>query len=296
MRNTVEGQQKHGQQDHIEILPLFSTTDKNGRMTALQPGRPVGRVAPLLSWLLAAAVLWALVSSVPFGALLGLAPTPEISKFLGHPVTVGAAVVLLLAAIGATGGLYSRADDQFGQIRVAGLYSMLSIAGGISAVAGVLLLWTLINNPSRPFDLEAIVTSPTIPPELGAIVGAGFALWAVIVLLRLPGSIVHAQRRQVDIERLRVEGSSFAGTLTAIKFDNHWLFNYPMFTVEVTYIAEGSPHVVLAHMRTSADRVPLVGSRMLVLTDNRGTIQVELDPSNEATFELDVGKYTPSDG
>ncbi|MGE7055539.1 hypothetical protein ACQKI4_23500 [Paenibacillus glucanolyticus] len=49
-------------------------------------------------------------------------------------------------------------------------------------------------------------------------------------------------------------------------------------------------------MRTSADRVPIVGSRMLVLTDNRGTIQVELDPSNEATFELDVGKYTPSDG
>ncbi|MGG4445313.1 hypothetical protein HPY27_16485 [Brevibacillus sp. HB1.1] len=291
MRDATEGQQ-----EHIETLPLFSTTDKDGRMTMLLPGRRVGRAAPLLPWLLAAAALWALTGSVPFGALLGLAPTPAISMFLGHPVTVGVAVVLLFFAIGATGGVYSRAVEQFGQTRVAGLFVSLAVSGGLVTDAGVLLLWTLTSDPSRPFDLEAIATSPTIPPELGAVVGAGFALWAAITLLRLPGSIAHARRRQTDIARLRVEGSSFTGTLTDVSFANRWLFDLPMFTVEVGYIVDGAPRVVSAHMRTSADRVPVVGSRILVLTDDRGTTHLELDSSNGATFEPDVRKYAAPDG
>ncbi|GAA3413807.1 hypothetical protein ACFFNY_32620 [Paenibacillus hodogayensis] len=295
MRNVAEGQQEHEQQEHIETLPLFSTTDTNGRMTLLRPGRRVGRAAPLLPQLLVAAALWALTGSVPFGALLGLAPTPAINMLLGHPVTVCVAVALLFVAIGVTVGLYSRAIEQFGQIRVAGLFATLAVAGGLAVDAGVLLLWTLTSDSSRPFDLEAIATSPTIPQELGALIGAGFALWATIALLRLPGSIAHARRRQSDIERLRAEGSSFAGTLTVVSFTNRWLSNYPMFTVEVGYIVDGAPRVISAQMRTTADRVPVVGSRMLVLTDGRGTTHVELDRSNGATFEPD-GKYAAPDG
>ncbi|MEC0226750.1 hypothetical protein [Paenibacillus alba] len=296
MRDAGEGKQKHGQQEHIETLPLFSTTDKNGRMTMLRPGRRVGRAAPLIPWLITAAALWALTGSVPFGALLGMAPTPAINMLLGHPVTVGVAVLLLFVAIVTTGAVYSLSMEQFGQTRVAGLFSTLSVTGGLAAVAGVLLLWTLTSNPSRPFDLEAIATSPTIPLELGAVVGASFALWAAIALLRLPGSIAHARRRQADIERLRVEGSSYTGTLTAVNFTNSWLFNLPIFTVEVNYIVDGAPRVVPAHMRTSDDRVPVVGSRMIVLTDDRGTTHVELDLASGAAFEPDVGKYAPSDG
>ncbi|WP_405081015.1 hypothetical protein ACI48J_26775 [Paenibacillus chitinolyticus] len=296
MKDAAEGQQKHGQQEHIETLPLFSTTDKNGRMTMLRPGRRVGRAAPLMPWLLTAAALWSLTGSVPFGALFGMAPTPAINMLLGHPVTVGVSVLLLFVAIGTTGGVYSRSIEQFGQTRVAGLFATLSVAGGLAAVAGVLLLWTLTSDLSRPFDLEAIATSPTIPPELGAVVGACFALWAALALLRLPGSIAHARRRQADIERLRVEGSSWTGTLTAVNFTNSWLFNFPMFTVEVNYIVDGAPRVVSAHMRTSADRVPVVGSRMIVLTDDRGTTHVELNLASGAAFEPDVGKFAPSDG
>ncbi|WP_405154575.1 hypothetical protein [Paenibacillus sp. FSL K6-0108] len=296
MRDAVEGQQKHGQQEHIVMLPLFSTTDRNGRMTTLQPGRRIGRVAPLLPWLLASAILWALTGSVPFGALLGLAPTPAISIFLGHPVTVSVAVVLLFISIGATSGVYSSTVEQFGQTRIAGLFGTLGVTGGLTVIAGALLLWTLTSNPSRTFDLEAIATSPTIPKELGAVVGATFALWAAITLLRLPGSITHARRRQANIERLRVEGTSCTGTLTAVNFTNSWHFNFPMFTVEVNYIVDGAPRVVSAHMRTSTDRVPVVGSRMIVLTDERGTTHVELDLASGAAFDPDVGKYTPSDG
>jgi len=296
MRNgdAAEGRRKNEQNEPIETLPLFSTTDRNGRMTALRPGSRVGRAAPLLPWLLAAVALWALTGSVPFGAILGLAPTPDIGMFLGDPITVGVAAVLLLVAIGAAGGVYSRAIEQFGQTRVAGLFATLAVAGGLFASAGVLLLWTLTRNPSRPLDLEALATSPTIPPELGALVGAGFALLAVFALLRLPGSIAHARRRQADIARLRAEGSSFNGTLAAVNFTNSWLFNLPIFTVKVSYAVDGAPRVVSAHMRTSADRVPVVGSRMLVLTDDRGTAHVELDPDG-AAFEPDASKFAAPD-
>ncbi|MCR8642957.1 hypothetical protein NV379_09825 [Paenibacillus sp. N1-5-1-14] len=291
MRNAAKGQQ-----EHIEMLPLFSTTDKNGRMTGLPPGRRVGRTDPLLPWLLASVALWALTGSVPFGALLGLAPTPSINMFLGHPVTVVIAVVLLFVSISATGGLYSRANEQFGQSRVAGLFAALAIAGGLTITAGVLLLWTLIRNPSRPFNLEALATSPTIPLELGAVVGAIFALWGAITLLRLPSSISHAKRLQADIERLRLEGFPFSGTLTVLNLSNQWLFNLPIFTIEVSYFVDGTLRIISAHMRTSADRVPLVGSRMLVLTDDRGSTHVELDSSIGAIFDPDVSKYAAPDG
>jgi hypothetical protein len=81
-----------------------------------------------------------------------------------------------------------------------------------------------------------------------------------------------------------------------VSFANTWLFNYPMFTVEVGYIVDGAPRVVSAHMRTSADRVPVVGSRMIVLTDDRGITHVELDLASGGAFEPDVGKFAPSDG
>ncbi|GBG06435.1 hypothetical protein PAT3040_00962 [Paenibacillus agaridevorans] len=123
---------------------------------------------------------------------------------------------------------------------------MLAIAGGLVAAAGVLLIWTLSSDTSRPFDLEALATSPTIPPELGAVVGASFALWAAIVLLRLPRSIAHARRRQADIEHLYAKGSSFTGTLTAVNFTNSWLFDLPVFTVEVGYMVNGASRVISA--------------------------------------------------
>lgn len=131
MRNAVEDNQSSGQQEHFEILPMFSTRDKGMRMTVLRPGRRVGRAAPLLPWLLTAMVLWAMTGTVLFGTLLGLAPTPAIGTLLGHPVAVGAAVVLLFAAIIATTGLYSRAAGQFGQRSAAGLFAMLAVTGGL---------------------------------------------------------------------------------------------------------------------------------------------------------------------
>ncbi|MCR8644378.1 hypothetical protein NV379_17125 [Paenibacillus sp. N1-5-1-14] len=190
MRKTAEIQQ-----NHIETLPLFSTKDTGGRMTVFRPGQSIGRAAPFLPSLLAAAVLWALIGSVPFGALLGLAPTSEINLFLGHPVTVVITVLLLFVAIGVTARLYSRAIEQFGQYRVAGLFATLAVTGGLVAVSGILLVWTLTSDPSRPFNLEAIATSTTIPLELGAVVSASIALWGIISLLRLSDAITHARGR-----------------------------------------------------------------------------------------------------
>lgn len=43
MRDAAEGQQKHGQQKHIETMPLFSTMDRNGRMTMLRSVRSTAR-------------------------------------------------------------------------------------------------------------------------------------------------------------------------------------------------------------------------------------------------------------
>jgi hypothetical protein len=47
-------------------------------------------------------------------------------------------------------------------------------------------------------------------------------------------------------------------------------------------------------MRSSADRVPKDGSRVVVLTDLRGAVHIELDPAVEPVFEPEE-RYSPSE-
>ncbi|HXH33595.1 MAG TPA: hypothetical protein VNJ54_04180 [Plantibacter sp.] len=270
----------------IDVLPQFSTTDRGGRMTALQQGQPIGRMAPLLPRALFAAVLWAVPSTVPFGAITSLAPNPTVSMFLGHPITVVAAIALtLFGALAQTMRLYERAMDSFGQPRVAGLLASAAVTGGIALGAGFLLVWTLASDPGRTIEFDALVNSSEIPMELGIVIGAASGLWCVFSIMRLFRAVAHARRRQRTIERLRVEGKRCTGTLTAVTFSHHWVHDEPRFTTETSFVIDGVTRSVCARMRTSADRVPVAGSPVLVLSDDLGNVHLELDDSAELQFE-----------
>ncbi|MDG0813304.1 hypothetical protein [Cohnella rhizosphaerae] len=45
MMDAAETRWDRGKQEVVETLTLFSTADRNGRMTTLLPGRRVGRAA-----------------------------------------------------------------------------------------------------------------------------------------------------------------------------------------------------------------------------------------------------------
>lgn len=280
----------------VEIMPIFSTTDRGSRMTQLPAGRPVGRLtAGLVVRVVVCIATWAVASSVPYVAVLGLAPTPQMAQALGSPWAVVAALVLGYLAIWQSVRIHEIAKTEFGQVRVAGLLATLTVTAGHAVGAAWWLYASFEAEPLPPFDLEHIVTASEIPRELGAVIGGAFAAWAIITLCRLPRALHHARYRQQTLERLRRHGTRYEGVLTRANFSHLWVGDDPFFRVQVSYVAGGEPRVVAARMRTSSDRVPVVGSRMIVVSDGQGSVAVELDTAAETAFEPE-SRYRAPEG
>lgn len=279
-----------------ETMPIISTTAKGARMTRLAAGQHPGRLdAGLVLRILLCAVTWAAAASVPYVALLGMAPTSQVGQALGSPWAVVAALVLLYLAILQATIIHARAASAFGQRRIAGLLSTLAITGGLGLGA---LGWMLISftvRPLPPFDLDHIATSSEIPRELGVVIGGVFAVWALLTFVRIPRALGDAQSQQRTLERLRATGSRHDGVLSAVTFDNLWVYDEPYFTLRVTYEEDGRTRTIPAWMRTSADRVPIVGTRVVVLSDDDGAVSVELDRTASPVFD-EPSRYRAPEG
>ncbi|WP_243228839.1 hypothetical protein [Microbacterium sp. CIAB417] len=279
-----------------QMMPVLSTTDRGTRMTQLAPGQPVGRVDHVLVLrMLAAAALWAVASSVPYMGLLGIDPTTPALSWLGSPWGLAAAVVVAAFAFIQTSSVRTHARRVFGQPRVAGLLGSVTVTGGLAVGAGVWGALSFRMEPAPPFDLTHIVTATDLPRELAVLIGVVFGLWAIFTLVRVGPAIRHARSRQAELARLRETGTRIPGVLTEVTFRNYWLWDDPFFTVQVAYDEDGARRLVAGHMRTSADRVPVVGSRMTVLSDGRGAVSLELDSDAQTVFE-DESRYRAPEG
>ncbi|MEV6971660.1 hypothetical protein AB0M47_41840 [Hamadaea sp. NPDC051192] len=266
-------------------------------MTQLLPGQPVGRVSSgLIRFMLLGMATWAVTSSVPYAALLGLAPTPGVSRALGSPWALAGAIATAFLSIVVNGNVHARAAAAFRQSRVSGLFNGLTVAGGLG-IGG--LVWTAASysrNPAPSFDLEHIVTSPTIPRELGVLVAVLMAALAVWMLIRLTAALRHVRERQLTIERLRQSGKRYDGVIAEVVFQNEWLWDMPVFTTRVAYADRGEPRELRLHMRTDAERVPTLGSPVIVLTDHAGATHVDLDYEAGVQFEEPYDKFVAPSG
>ncbi|NLP82273.1 hypothetical protein HF576_00260 [Microbacterium sp. CFH 90308] len=282
--------------DAVLDVPVLSTTDRGSRMTTLAPGQPVGRLsAGLVLRMLAASALWAVAASVPFTALLALAPASQVAQTLGSPWATVAALIVGFFAVRESLNVRDRAKSTFGQTRVAGLLAGLTVTGGQALSAAWWLAASVQAQPMPPLDLANIATAPEIPREVGALVGAVWAVWAATQLARLPGALHHARSRQRTLERLQLSGTRHEGVFTRVDFRNHWVWDQPHFTVEVRFETPEGGDVVRAHMRTDSDRVPVGGTRAIVLTDPTGAVAVELDDRADILWEPE-NKYRAPEG
>lgn len=271
--------------------PVLSALDRGGRMTQLREGRPVGRMTSrLLARAIGCGTVWALAFSPLCAAYLQLAPTS-----VGSPWAVAASLVIACVALILTIGLHRQTRTTFGQNRVSRLLTTVSVCGGIAGGVGGWVIATFSLTPQPAFDLHNIATSSTLPRELLTLFGGAVALWAAFALARLGPALRHARARQQTIEYLRRAGASHPGTISAREFRNTWLINDPVFRLQVTYTVEGEDRVVPVQMRTSPSKVPVVGTPMVVLTDDAGSVHVELDRSARIEFEDDA-LYAPPDG
>lgn len=278
----------------LEMAPLISTTTRGGRITRVAPGRPVGRFdGQLLAHLVAGGTAWAAAASVPFGALLGLAPTTDADGSLSSPWATGAAIALTVAAIALTVRLRACARASFGQARVTHLVSSLAVTGGLATSAAAWFVAGLrFDHP--PFDLGNIATSATVPRELGVAVGAAFAAWTAVTMILLAVSVRGARSQQHRFNALHRSGDRHEGVLDSVHFRRRWLREQPEFTIEVSYTAADGPHRLTTNLLTDAWQVPVEGSPMIVLTDGHGRAHVDLDHAAGITYLADRTLYEAS--
>ncbi|WP_436699902.1 hypothetical protein [Nocardioides sp. BYT-33-1] len=276
-----------------ETFPVLSTLDRRaGRMTQLLPGRPVGRfTGRLWTWTLSTVVVWALAFSVPCAAFLGLAPGS-----LGSPWAILPGLVLAYLVLSSTLGLGEQVRAAFGQVRLPGLLVTTIVTGSFALTALGWLVASYADEPEPAFELSNIATSTSLPRELLALLACAALAWALLAAARLVSAFRHARSRQATIERLRRHGTRHHGVLTEREFGGSWLYDKPAFTIRVAYDDQGGERVVRAFMRTLPAQVPVLGSPVVVLTDEDGTVHVELDRSSGVAYETDYGRFEPSDG
>ncbi|MFE7503740.1 hypothetical protein [Promicromonospora sp. NPDC057488] len=274
-----------------EHRPMFSATDKGSRITWLAPGRSPARVTPrMLAAALLCLVAWTAATLAGSAVLCGATST-ECTVAVGQGWLIGGALVLGYLAILAAVDLGERAQDHLGQRRAASMLVLAPLLTGITvgAAAGADLALGADQRVRQVLDgvpgTEAVLVS--------AVVAVLAALWGVVVLVRLPGALRLARRRQEMIARLRRDGRRYPGRL-ALGEVSYWLHSDPELDVTVTYDSPAGRHSVAARMRTSPDRVPRNGSSMIVLADLRGAVHLELDLEAGVTFEPEE-RYAPSE-
>jgi hypothetical protein len=279
--------------DWWDHRPAFSVSDKGSRITGLAPGRPAWHRAPhLLGAALLCFAAWAAVALLGSSVLCG-GMSGECLTDVGQGWLIGGGVVLGYLALLTTVGLAERARERFGQRRAASLFYLTPLLAGITVGSGAGVALAL-GSGWREGTRRALDGVPGTEAVLvSAVVTVLAAVWGLVVAAQLPAALRHARQRQETIERLRRDGHRYAGTvrLGEVSF---WLHNDPELDVTITYDSPAGRHEVAARMRSSTERVPKDGSKVVVLTDLRGAVHIELDPDVEHVFEPEE-RYPPSE-
>jgi hypothetical protein len=279
--------------DWWEYRPAFSVSDRGSRITGLAPGRPAWLGAP---WLLVPVLLsvttWAAAALLASSLLCG-ATAAECPADVGQGWLIGGVLLVGYLALVVTVGLGERGRERFGQRRAASLFYLAPLLAGIAVGSGAGAALAL--GSGWPEGVQQVLDGVpgTEAVSISAAVAVLTAGWGLVVVAQLPAALRHARKRQETIERLRRDGHRYAGSLRlgAVRF---WLHNDPELDVTVMYDSPAGRHEIAARMRSSTERVPKNGSRVVVLTDLQGAVHIELDPDVDTVFEPEE-RYTPSE-
>lgn len=279
--------------DWWEHGPLFSTTDRGKKITALAPDESPGRLtAGLAALILAVAAAWTAL------AYLGLAWIPGVTTGqpgLGERPTTWWWITLFVLALKAIGlfswGLHQMVRRKFGQRSFA--KGVVATVGTLGFTAGAALhvagyAATLAEGERFRGERE---------PDLLVVIALLALLLLAFRLLRSSFALLRVMRRQRQIQRLRASGRRFDGEIEATDFHRRWAEDRPQFDAMIRYEADGVSRVFRAAMVTSFDRVPLPGFPVRIMVDERSATLVEPDVERPGyEFDSDWAHYAKPSG
>ncbi|HWD77465.1 MAG TPA: hypothetical protein VG497_01230 [Kribbella sp.] len=286
--------------DWWDDRPVFSASEKGSRITGLAHGESPGHVTTRLVTLGGVCfVAWGAASLLGTSWLCNASSAPRETCAVEFPsgvplfwriaATVVAAYLLLSFSL----VFGEQARERLGQSRAAGLLVGSALLAGIAVGAAFSTVTGFSVDPSgtlrRTLDFRIGTEAYAISAALALVA----VLWWMLVLARLPAALVTARERQLTIERLRRDGHRYTGTVTLGRIV-FWLGQSPELEVTIAYDSPAGAHEIAARMRTSPDRVPTNGSKVVVLDDLRGDVHIELDPEATPSFEPS-GRYTAAE-
>lgn len=258
-----------------DTLPHFSTSQKGDRITAL----PLNAPGMFGFFAVVTFVLWVPTSAA--GALFyHHASRPESDG----PQAWHAILIVLYSFLPCilTGNTSDEARDRFGQRKTANRVAAIPAFAGLAVGLLIAGLWV------GGFT-GGIIASASVLCSIGA-VGATLAAWS---------GIHRTRRRQAWITSMRHYGKRSPGVLREIDFQQKWSGSDPQFKVIVEYTGESSPQWSNANMTTTARRVPVPGTVVVVYSapgDPQGEVLIELDRAANPRFDPEHSKYTQPSG
>ncbi|MDX2972779.1 hypothetical protein, partial [Kribbella solani] len=286
--------------DWWDHRPVFSTVDKGGRITGLAPGERPGRLTGRL--LISSALCfigWGIASLLGTSLLCGGTSAPAGSCAVDVPGDVPVVWAIVAAVVGGyltlfvTTDVTEQARQRFGQRRAASFLRSAPLLTGLLVGAAISVVTALRIDTAETIrrTTQGLIGTEAIAISAALAVLAG--LWWVAVVLRLPGALLHAYQRQTTIDRLRRDGRRYDGQVRLGDIV-YWLGNNPELNVTIEYDSPAGHHQRRARLRTSPDRVPTDGSRVIVYDDLRGDVHVELDRAAGPVWAPEA-RYTPSE-
>ncbi|MFF0345961.1 hypothetical protein [Kribbella sp. NPDC004875] len=285
--------------DWWDDRPVFSAADKGARITGLAHGESPGHVTTHLAILGALCfAAWGAASLLGTSWLCN-ASAPAETCAVDFPSGVRLLWRILATIIGAYVLLHfslvfgEKARQRLGQSRAAGLLVGSALLAGVAVGAGFSVVTGFSVDPSGTLRRTLDFRIGTEAYAISTVLTLVAVLWWILVVGRLPSALAEARERQATIERLRRDGHRYAGTvkLGRIVF---WLGQSPELEVTIAYDSPAGAHEIKARMRTTPDRVPADGSKVVVFDDLRGDVHVELDPDADPSFESSE-RYTASE-
>ncbi|HEV6953179.1 MAG TPA: hypothetical protein VKY86_07995 [Promicromonospora sp.] len=272
----------------LDERPVFTTDGRRGMRVSRVPWG--AELPPLRAWHVGLVAGLALSTG---GAVagFGLVVASRLAG-LGGWWWLALGVPALLVGVVLCIGVYVDGTEATMRASATALLIWTGLLGGVAIGLGVLAWWWGLRADLPDDGWSTVADGAAVHGRILAVVALCAAVACLVVALCAVRGVRSARREVVRILRLRAQGARRPGVVVGLPDPNRWNEGG---AVPIRYDDGGGPRAVSVRLNSSASRIPVRGSAVIVFTDGDDLL-VELDPERPVTYLAHHAAYESSSG